>query len=214
MKSEGKMPLRIRASILFVVLSLGVIWLASAQGPGNSPGVASSIRVRTADPTLCIEGMVYQNSTDGTIRRCHNGAYSIVGNVRRSCTIIVGSDGASVALGNTDVAPQGRQCFVPATATVLEVTVAADAGTPNVIVDRNRAGSTSDLTSAALATASAGGIACSNTGGTTGLDGATTCSATLQNTGLNAGDWLETRTSTAGGTAKRMTISITYAVFI
>jgi hypothetical protein len=130
---------------------------------------------------------------------------------RRTCMIIVGADNGAV-LANADIAPLGRQCFIGQASTVVEVTVSADGGTPNVITERNRAGAVVDLTSSALATAASGGLACSNTGGTLGIDGATTCSATLQNTALNAGDWLDTRTATAGGVAKRMSISITYTV--
>lgn len=130
----------------------------------------------------------------------------------RTCAMIIGADNASSALADADIAPQGRQCWVPYASTVVEVDVAADAGTPNVIVRKNTAGSGSNLLSSALATASAGGIACSNAGGTTGLDGATTCSATLQNTSIAAGAYLETISATAGGTAKRMSIFITYTV--
>jgi len=129
----------------------------------------------------------------------------------RTCAIIVGSDGGS-ALANTDIAPLGRQCFVPYAATVVEIEVAADGGTPNVIVAKNHAGTLTDLLSSALATAASGGIACSNSGGTAGLDGTTTCSATLQNTSLAAGDYIETHSATAGGTAKRMSIFITFTV--
>jgi hypothetical protein len=132
--------------------------------------------------------------------------------LRRTCAILIGADNASAALGNTDIAPQGRQCFVPYAATVVEIEVAGDAGTPNVVVAKNHAGSLTDLLSGALATASAGAIACSNTGGSTGLDGATTCSSTLQNTSLAAGDYIETHSATAGGTAKRMSIFVTYTV--
>jgi len=90
--------------------------------------------------------------------------------------------------------------------------VNADGGTPNIIVGRNRAGSIVNIVSAALATASSGGIACSNTGGTTGINGATTCSSTLQNTGLNAGDYLELVSGTAGGVAKFMVAHIIYTI--
>jgi hypothetical protein len=126
--------------------------------------------------------------------------------------MVVGADNTSAALADTDLGPQGRQCFVAEAATVVEVTVAADAGTPNIIPAKNHAGSASNLVSGALATASSGGIACSNTGGTTGIDGATTCSNTLQNTSLAAGDWIQLTSGTAGGTAKRMSISVTYTV--
>ena len=81
-----------------------------------------------------------------------------------------------------------------------------------MIVGRNRAGTVVNLVSGALATAASGGLACSNTGGTAGLDAATTCSGTLQNTSINAGDWLDLVSGTAGGAAKRMSISVTYVV--
>jgi hypothetical protein len=63
-----------------------------------------------------------------------------------------------------------------------------------------------------LATAASGGIACSNTGGTAGIDGVTTCSGTLQNTSLSAGDYIQTHTGVAGGTAKEMSIFITFTL--
>lgn len=130
----------------------------------------------------------------------------------KTCAIIVGSDDAGSALANTNLGPQGRLCFIPSGSTVVEIDVAADAGTPNVIPAKNHAGSASALVSGALATAASGGIACSNTGGTTGLDGVTTCSGTLQNTTLAAGDYLQLTSGTAGGTAKRMSIFITWSV--
>ena len=131
--------------------------------------------------------------------------------IRRSCDIAVG-DTSAAALLNAQLGPQKRLCYVPAAATVVEVDVAADAGTPNVIVAKNHAGTVSNLVSAALATAASGGIACSNTGGTTGLDGATTCFGTLQNTSLALGDYIELVSGTAGGTAKLMTIHVIYTV--
>jgi len=133
-------------------------------------------------------------------------------NTRRTCTMIIGADNGS-ALADADLGPQGRQCFIPAASTVVEITVAADGGTPNVIPQRNVAGTAADLVSSALATGSSGALACSKTSGVTGIDGATTCSATLQNTALAAGSWIQLKTgATAGGTAKRMSISVTYTV--
>jgi hypothetical protein len=132
-------------------------------------------------------------------------------NTRRVCSMVVGSDNGG-QLANADLGPQGRQCFIPAPATVVEITVAADGGTPNVIPRRNRGGTPANLVSSALATAASGGLACSNSGGTTGLDGTTLCSVTLQNVALNAGDWIELASGTAGGAAKRMSISVTYTV--
>ena len=132
-------------------------------------------------------------------------------NTRRVCDIAVGDTTAS-AITTSHPGPQTRTCFIPAASTIVEMDVAADAGTPNVIVGNNAAGSVTNIVSGALATASAGAIACSNTGGTTGIDGATTCTNTLQNTTLNAGSYLELVSGTAGGTAKLMTIHVIYTI--
>jgi len=114
-------------------------------------------------------------------------------------------------LTSGQLGPQLRLCYVPVNATILELDVAADAGTPNVIVSRNHAGSITNIVSGALATASSGGIACSNTGGTLGIDGATTCTNTLQNTALVPGDYLGL-VSGSPSTAKLMTIHVIYKV--
>jgi len=143
-------------------------------------------------------------STDNTNYFAHG-----IRTTYHSCDIAFGSTNASSALANADLGPQSRVCFVPAAGTVIEVRVNADAGTPNIIVGRNRAGTVVNLTSSALATASSGGIACAETGTTSAFD-ATTCSATLQNTGLNKGDYIEAVSGTAGGTAKWMVAHIIY----
>jgi len=173
--------------------------------------VTPTVSTINGNATLPItqNGWCVISSPDNTnyIATCFGGVVL----ARRVCMIVVGVDNGS-ALGNADLGPQGRRCFIAEPATVVEVTVAADAGTPNVIPAKNHAGVTSNFVSSALATGSAGAIACSNTGGTTGIDGATTCSGTLQNTSLAAGDWVDLISGTAGGTAKRMSISVTYTV--
>lgn len=138
-------------------------------------------------------------------------AKEAVVNTRRMCDIAVGDTSAS-AITNAQLGPQKRICYVPAASTIVEMDVAADGGTPNVIVAVNHAGSDSNIVSGALATAASGGIACTNTGGTTGIDGATTCTNTLQNTSVAAGDYLELVSGTAGGTAKLMTIHVIYTI--
>jgi len=151
---------------------------------------------------------------DGTVFRLPCNPATLTGVTApltyRTCSIVFGSDNGS-ALADADLGPQGRICLVPVAGTVVEVTVAADAGTPSIVVRRNRAGTGANFLTA-LATAASGGLACSKTSAVTGLDGATTCSATLTNTGLNAGDWIEAISGTAGGTAKRMSVAITYTV--
>jgi hypothetical protein len=125
-----------------------------------------------------------------------------------------GTDSASSDLVDADIGPQGRILMVPVAATVTEITVSANAGTPSVIVRVNHAGSASDLVSSALATATSGGIACSKGSATTGLDGVTTCGGTLQNTSIAAGDWIETKTGSgfASSGAKRLSVCLTWTV--
>lgn len=128
----------------------------------------------------------------------------------RQCAIVVGADNGPV-LVDGDLGPQGRQCFAPVAGTVVQVTVAADGGTPSILPRRNSGGTTTNLLSGALSTAAAGGIACAKTTGVTGFDGVTTCAATLTGTTLAAGDFVELISGTAGGVAKRMTIIVTWS---
>jgi hypothetical protein len=130
---------------------------------------------------------------------------------RRVCTMVVGADNGSL-LANADLGPQLNECFVPAAGVVVEIEVSADAGTPSVIVQRNHLGTATALLSSVLATSASGAVACSNTGGTTGIDGSTTCSSTLQNTSVAAGDWFGLTSGVAGVLAHRMTISVVYTL--
>jgi hypothetical protein len=146
---------------------------------------------------------------------------TVAGLQKRSCDITVGDESSSNAVGNAQLGPQKHSCKVSQSATVLEVDIEADAGSPNVIVGRRRCNSWAsgtcsaegavNLLSSALASSS-GFMGCANAAGTTGIDGGTTCSATLQNSGLNAGDWIELVSGTAGGTAKLVTIHVIYSV--
>ena len=138
-------------------------------------------------------------------------------NTRKTICNVVGADNGSV-LVDADLS-QGRQYFINAPSTVVELTVTSDGGSPSVTVGRERcttfttgtcsAYTVTNLTSSALAS-SAGFQKCSNTGGTIGLDAGTTCSNTLTTTSLAAGDWISLVSGTAGGTAKRMTICATF----
>jgi hypothetical protein len=134
-----------------------------------------------------------------------------VANTYRVCDIPVGDTSASI-LTTAQLGPQSRVCFIPAASTIVEMDVNADAGTPSVLVGRNHAGTIVNIVSGTgLLTAAAGGIACSNTGGTTGINGATTCSSTLQNTSLSAGDYLELVSGTPS-TAKFFVVHIVYTI--
>jgi len=146
---------------------------------------------------------------------------TVAGVQKRSCDISVGDTSSSNVVTNAQLGPQKHSCKVPSAATVLEVDIEADGGSPGVIVGRRRctnwAGGTcstetvANLVSSAVG-ASSGFLGCSNAAGTAGIDGGTTCAATLQNTGLNGGDWIELVSGTAGGTARLVTIHVIYAV--
>jgi len=132
---------------------------------------------------------------------------------RRVKDIPVGDASSTNTITNAQLGPQKRISFIEAAGTVSEIDVDADGGTPNVIVGyRNPAGTLVNLVSSALATGAAGVPACSNTGGTLGLDGVTTCSATLQNTSVALGGRFELVSGTAGGVAKLMTIHIIFNI--
>jgi hypothetical protein len=147
--------------------------------------------------------------TAGLLANAVTSAKHSVETTRRAVCLPIGANNGS-ALADADLGPQSRQFFLPYAGTLVEMSVAADAGTPSIILGRSRAGSVVNVVSGALATAASGGIACSNAGGTTGLDGATTCAGTLQNTSWNVGDWVTLVSGTAGGTAKEMTACLTF----
>jgi hypothetical protein len=142
----------------------------------------------------------------------YNGYESSLSGTLRTCTMIVGADNGAAVLVNADLGPQLSQCFVPFAATVLEIEVMADADVPQVVVQRSHLGTPTALLSAPLATASSGAVACSNIGGTTGIDGTTTCTNTLENTAVAAGDWIGLTSGTAGGVAKRMSVAVVMRV--
>jgi len=180
------------------------------QYSATAPAAAGIVHVGA--PSSGISQLSYSliATADITANAVNSSKLAVV-NTYRDCDISVGDTSGS-AISNGQLGPQSRICFIPAAATIVELDVNADGGTPNVIVGRNHAGTISNIVSSALATASSGGIACSNTGGTTGLNGVTTCSSTLQNTSLSAGDYLELVSGTAGGTAKFFVAHVVYTV--
>jgi hypothetical protein len=192
-QSNWQVPLNYDLNLLDLLLS----------GHATLPGIVTNSIQMPAPPTdgstqACFDALGFLSTGCGT-------------NANRTCSLVYGSDNPAVSvLQNADIAPQGRQCFISNTSTIVEIDVSADAGTPSVVINKNHAGSKTNVLSSALATASAGGIACSNTTGLVGIDGVTLCSATLQNTSLAKGDYIETITATAGGTARRISIFVTF----
>jgi len=140
---------------------------------------------------------------------------------KRSCDISVGDGSSSSVVANGQLGPQKHGCKITSSATVLEVDVDSDAGSPAVVVGRRRctawtsgvcsAEGVANLVSAAVA-AAAGFMGCSNASGAAGIDGSTVCGATLQNAALNGGDWIELVSGVAGGTAKLVTVHVVYTV--
>jgi hypothetical protein len=215
----GSAPPKAGTGITLSAASNGLTIIASGTGTVTTTGSPSSGNMtKFSGATSITNGDLSGDvTTSGTLAatiaaNVVTSAKLAVVNTRRTCMMIIGADNATAALSNSDLGPQLNQCFIPFAATVVEVEVMADAGTPNVIVQRSHLGTPTALLSGALATASAGAVACSNTGGTTGLDGTTTCSSTLQNTSVAVGDWIGLTSGTAGGTAKRMTVAVTMTV--
>jgi hypothetical protein len=141
--------------------------------------------------------------------------------INDAITLNFGFENGAVLL-DADLGPGRKQKQLPAftgTATIYEIDVAADDGTPQIIPAirvctaspcKTGANETvSNLVSAALATAANGGTACSRTAAVTGVDGFTTCTNTLQNnTSIAGGTYFESASGTAGGTAKALHVTI------
>jgi hypothetical protein len=142
----------------------------------------------------------------------------------RICMISIGAENGTF-LVNADLGPQLQQCQIPYAATIKEITIAADGGTPSVQLQKRHCATftagtcatftLTNLLSAALAapaTALANACAMSTTSQTC-LDG-TTSSGTVNvsTTAIGAGDYIEIASGTAGGTAKRVSIAVTMAV--
>ncbi len=204
------------------------------QNALNAKGDASTNTATSVDGEVALfnatTGKVLKRATGTGVAHLNNGVLSAsavngadiannaitstqmaVANTRRVCSIIIGADNGPV-LADSDIGPQGRQCFIPAASTVVEIMIAADSGAPSVLVRKNHGGTTSNLTSAAFATGASGAPACANASGSgAGIDGVTTCSTALSTTSLAAGDWIELASGTAGA-SKRISIAVVYTV--
>jgi hypothetical protein len=133
-------------------------------------------------------------------------------NTRRVCMLQVGDGTNTVASG--DYSPfKVSSCTVPYAATIVEINLQSDAGTPSVVLERRRGAATlADLLSGALAAAgTTHTCALTGTSGTC-IDGTTSSGTiTLSNTGLNAGDVIEVKSGTAS-TETSMRIAVVFTV--
>ncbi len=144
--------------------------------------------------------------SNGTV----NPAKATNGINRRVCTIPVGSDDG-ILLVDTNLGPQLHICRVPSAATVEEITVWANNGTPDVMVHRRSGATNTALLSGNIATAASGGQACARA--SAGLNSAgVSCVGTLQNVSIPAGSTIGLTSGNAGGVASRMSIAVTYLV--
>jgi len=136
---------------------------------------------------------------------------------------VIGANNGA-ALVALDLAPQMKQCKVPAASTVVEIAVDADAGTSSVQVQKRHcstitggnctAWTNTNLLSGALATLTGGFPACARTATSqTCIDGTTSSgSITVSTTALGAGDYIETSTSTLAGTPVIYKVMVVYTV--
>jgi hypothetical protein len=148
------------------------------------------------------------NSTTNTIWTCNAVTGFWISGTSHTCYIIIGADNGP-SLTTADIAPQGRQCFIPKNATLVEIDVASDTGEPAVVVARNHGGTLTSL-SASIAPAVSGGVSCVNVFVPEKCIDGSTPLGTLTTTSLSAGDWIETYTSSSASTAHRISISVTY----
>lgn len=196
------------------VIGAGSNATAVGSRSGNTTEFATSTGAKTASRQLewDASGNVSASSvaTGDVAAATVTPAKATNGINRKVCNIIVGSDDGS-ALANANLGPQLHQCRVPSAATVEEVTVWADGGTPSVIVHRRTGTTNTALLSSALATAASGAEACARPTAVAN-QASVTCSATLQNVTVPAGATLGLTSGTAGGVAKRMSISITFLI--
>jgi hypothetical protein len=128
----------------------------------------------------------------------------------RVCMLQVGDGTNTVVSG--DYAPfKTSSCYIPYAATILEIELQSDAGTPSVLLERRRGAATlADLLSGALPAAGTTRTCARSTISTTCYDGTTSSgSITLSNTTLAAGDILEVKNGTAS-TETSTRIAITF----
>jgi hypothetical protein len=144
-------------------------------------------------------------------------------NTRRTCIMTFGSANGPT-LAALDVAPQIKLCKIPAAGHVVEIDVDADAGTTSVQVQKRHcstitsgactAWTSTNLMSGELAGLTGGFGACAmSSTSQTCIDGSTSSGTiSVSTTALAAGDWVETSTSTLGGTPKQYAIAVIWTV--
>jgi hypothetical protein len=173
----------------------------------SSPG-AGVAHFAGSTQTLTSSAIVGSDMTNNTV----TSTQTAVVNTRRTCMIQVG-DGTNTVV-TADYSPfLTGACYIPYAATVVEINIQSDAGTPSVVLERRRGAATlADLLSGALAAAGTTHTCAMASTAQTCIDGTTSSgSITLSNTSLSAGDVIEVKSGT-GSTEKSMRIAVVFTV--
>jgi hypothetical protein len=188
------------------ITSTGTIACATCV-VASSPG-AGVAHFAGSTQTVTSSAIVGSDMTNNTV----TSTQLAVVNTRRTCMLTVGDGTNTVASGDYSPFKVGR-CYVPYAATIVEVLLQSDAGTPSVqLQKRNGASTVTDILSGALAAAGTTKTCAKTSTSATCIDGTTSSgSITISTTALSAGDYVEVKSGTAS-TEKNMTIAVTWTV--
>jgi hypothetical protein len=188
------------------ITSTGTIACATCV-VASSPG-AGVAHFAGSTQTVTGSAVVGSDMTNNTV----TSTQLAVVNTRRTCMLTVGDGTNTVASGDYSPFKVGR-CYVPYAATIVEVLLQSDAGTPSVqLQKRNGASTVTDILSGALAAAGTTKTCAKTSTSATCIDGTTSSgSITISTTALAAGDYVEVKSGTAS-TEKNMTIAVTWTV--
>ncbi len=181
---------------------------------GNTTGFTTFTGALTTNKQLAWDASGNAIASAVNIGDVSNGTVSPLkatnGVNRKSCTIPVGSDDG-IVLVDSNLGPQYQLCRVPSAATLEEITVWANAGTPTIMVHRRIGATITPLLTANLAAGTSGAENCSRASAGSNSAGVT-CLGTLTNISIPPGSTFGLTSGVAGGVAARMSISITYLV--
>jgi hypothetical protein len=176
--------------------------------PLGSLGTTTTVLHGNASGAPSFGSVVGSDMTNNTV----TSTQLAVVNTRRTCMIPVGDGTTTVVSG--DYSPfKAARCFFPYAATIVEVALQCDAGTPSIQFETRHANTTlTDILSGALA-ANGTTLTCAltSTSGTC-IDGTTSSgSITISTTSIAAGDWIEVKSGTAS-TEKNCSAAFTVTV--